>query len=342
MVIKKIVATCYYPLIQLSDQRIIKEIHIDLHNNVNILTEKVPTGLIANRLLHPSEFSDIAANQVKCRTLTIEKKFNSSDNQDSREETFNAISDIEDFVSWCSFLTLKECRIIQWSDISAEPFTRNGNLVLSIGRQFNIPIDTSPIEEDGGLLESHKVESSMTINNLEKWMKIKVPNEYKSILRWYRKGKLSYFPEEKITFWITALELISKLTSEETVIENTCKNCGNVTSSRPSVNKRALFDYISDIGVSKSKTFNVIQKYRNRYAHGGKESFQYFSDEIRLVTDAANSLLVLFLCNSFNKQQIGLFQDKSISNLSNHPLLGDIGYLFESLRKLESSNLHKR
>ncbi|WP_075618316.1 HEPN domain-containing protein [Paenisporosarcina indica] len=342
MTIKTIAATCFYPLIQLSEEKIIKEIQIDIHNNVTVITGKMPNKVVANRLLHPNEFSDVEKILKEARTIIIEKKFKENDDKNPKNDTISAISDIEDFVSWCSYLMLQECRILHWGDVHSEPITRNGRIVLSVGRQFNIPTDTSPINEAGEFSESHKIESSTTINHLGKWMKIKIPNEYKSILRWYRKGTLSYFPEEKIIFWITALELISKLTSEETEIKNTCEKCGHINVTRPSVNKKALFDYISELGFSKNKTFNVIQKYRNKYAHGGKESFQYFSEEIRLVTAAAFSLLVLFLSKSLNEQEKFPFQDKSIPQLFNHPLIGDVSFLIEAIKELENSGLHKK
>jgi hypothetical protein len=338
--IYRLTAECIFPVYELNSEEKISEIVIDATGRITIKKEKT-TQIELHRLFSPYEMQAFARKERSNQVVKVTKVFMANDFETQQIQIMNSISEIENFISWMSLITLEEYRIIKWGEIHSEPILRKGKIILSVGKKFNLPIDTHPLNESGDYIFVAGVSSPKRVNNLEKWLQIRTPKEIHSSLRWYRKGLISYFPEEKIIFWVTALEIISGMISEDTEIVDKCNICGNETMRRPSVNKKALFEFITQLGFTKKKTFDVIQKFRSKYAHGGNENFNYFNEDINLVINATKSLLILFFTQYFISKKV-IKPELQESWLINHPIYGDVSLLIENIRKLAESNLSNK
>ncbi|MGG1486940.1 hypothetical protein ABEI56_23240 [Peribacillus castrilensis] len=335
MSVYEITAHCFFPKFYLNEYEVIKRISINYSSKVCIEKKPYQPTIVPNRLLTPNEFKQVNEENEESQRIDIVKTFLANDYEKEQIGIMNSVEEIENVVSWISFLTSADNRIIKWGEIHTKPEeSKTGSVKIKVGKKFNLPIDTSPIDESGHTLQVMKIEPQIVNENLEKYITKKPYKEINSALRWYRKGLLSFFPEEKLIFWVTALEIVSGLISEKAEIEDTCENCGNITIRRPSVNKKAIIDCIENLELSKRKTLDVIQKYRSKYAHGGNENFQYFDEKIVLVLNATHSLLILLFCEYFNKKEIIRYD-----NDLNHPIHGDLTKFKNDIRLLEKTKL---
>jgi Apea-like HEPN len=278
-------------------------VEIDTHNRVKVYSDQAKP--YPNGLLNPYELQSLSKQQQLDKEIYIIKHFLVEDKDYIQKKLMNAIAEIESLMSWLSFITLRDFRILYWSEVQTIYTAREDKPYTStIGRKFNLPIDSQIINESGDVLQVASIEPPIRLDNYENLLSLEIPVEIHTALRWYRKGLLSYFPEEKLIFWVTAIELISGYLSEDSEFINECPKCKHITHVRPSVNKSALFGFISRLGFNKNKTFKIIQKYRNKYAHGGVENFKYGSEDITIVTNATHALVVLFMSYCINQKKL--------------------------------------
>ncbi|MED3793814.1 hypothetical protein P4571_15355 [Niallia alba] len=335
MSIYDISAQCFIQNYLLNSTESLKEIKIDYAGKITVVKAQYSPIISSDRLLTPNEIRLVHTQSRKLELVTITKTFVANNDEKKQIEIYNAVEEIENIVSWIAFVTLGDSRIIKWSNIRLQPEIRpNGNTVINVGRKFNLPVDTPPIDESVDTLQVYNNSVPNIPVNYENNIKLKLPREIKAALRYYRKGDISFFPEEKIIFWVTSLEIISGLISEEAGIPNTCEKCNYVTIRRPAVNKKAIIDLLKSLNVSKGKTLDVIQKYRSKYAHGGVENFQYNDKTVNIVLRATYSLLILMFCDYFNKKEIIKYDDKQ-----NHPLYGDLTLFKNNIHVLADSKL---
>jgi hypothetical protein len=334
-VLKQIVnANLYFP-VEIGEGKIIKDIYIDENGKISyeVFEKIVLKGLAPS----PTAFKEIAKENEKSRYINI-FKIVEGDNYYNNLQL--AISEIENLVSWLSFITLEDFRIISWGPIQDV----TDNTTIKTGYKFNLPHDNLPeplVDERDPIVQIYKIESKV-MPNLDKYININLSDQVKSILRWYRKGYLSRFPEEKLIFWVTALEGVSGAIQVDGKREENCKNCGGVVEIRDSANKTALLQFIRDLdsNYSRNKIYEPIWNARSKYVHAANPKFDYFSEEMGLVLKATESLLIAFLSYYLLVSKAVPFKVNEIKYF-NHPFIGDISSFKTNIDNFISSGTYK-
>lgn len=323
--IKTLNALVYFPVNILNEGKRITEVNLDYKNSVSYKTTN----------------AEIVTTDFKKQSLLIEKgKFIRLTKQYiQKDDNYNqaislAVNEVEAFISWLSFLTLEEFRIVYWGEISSQLEYNK----ISVSLKSDIPIDPYPsVNKTFGAHRSFIINPPIIIPSFENWISIIIPKELYISLRWYRKGLISIFPEEKFIFWVAALENLSGLIKDDgyKVIKCEKEDC-NFEKLVKKSNIDALKSFVKkELGFSIERTYGVIQSFRSKYAHGASGDFNYFDSNKTTVINATKSLLILFLINCFH------LSSKKKASLE-HPLKGDVSYLLHDIKKLSDLGLHKK
>lgn len=326
-------AEIYVPF-DLQEGTVFKQILIDENGIISYETSEkmVLKGLPTS----PYEFQELAKENEKARYINVLKVVDGS-NLDINMQI--AISEIENLVSWLSYVSLEDCRVTKWGSIQ-EVSSKDK---IKIGYKFNIPSDNLPqplVNKRDEIMQSYSIGNKI-VPNIEKYLNVKLTEQVKSILRWYKKGNQSQFPEEKLIFWVTALEGVSGAFHVDGKREEKCK-CGEIVEIRDSANKTALLQFIKELDstYSRSKIYEPIWSARSRYVHAANPKFDYFSNEMKSVLITTKSLLIAFISYYLYKEKIVEFKEEDTS-LFNHPLIGDISSLKANIDEFISTGIYK-
>ncbi|MER2170415.1 MAG: hypothetical protein ABS938_07240 [Psychrobacillus psychrodurans] len=332
---KQIYNAIIYVPVDLSEGKVLKEIIIDENGKISyqVKEKKVLRGLAPS----PYIFQEIAKENENARYVNVSKTVVG---ENAHLNLPIAISEIENLVSWLSFITLVDCRIIRWGSI--DEISESGS--IKVGYKFNIPSDNLPeplIDERDGIMQSYKIDSKI-IPNFEKFLEVDLTDQVKAILRWYKKGNQSLFPEEKLIFWVTALEGISGALHVDGNREEKCI-CGHTVEIRDSANKIALLKFIKELdsNYSRTKIYEPIWSARSKYVHAANPKFDYFSEEMNSVLNATKSLLIGFFSYYLFIEKCVPFIDYD-TKFFNHPLIGDISSLKVDIDNFISTGIYKK
>lgn len=332
---KQIYNAIIYVPVDLSEGKVLKEIIIDENGKVSyqVTEKKVLRGLAPS----PHVFQEIAKENENARYVNVAKVV---EGENAHINLQMAISEIECLVSWLSFITLEDFRIIRWGSI--DDVSDSGS--IKVGYIFNIPSDNFPVplvDERDGIMQSYKIDSKI-IPNVEKFLEVDLTDQVKTILRWYKKGNQSPFPEEKLIFWVTALEGVSGAIHVDGKREEKCI-CGHTVEIRDSANKTALLKFIKELdpNYSRNKIYEPIWSARSRYIHAVNPKFDYFSEEMISVLNATKALIIAFISYYLFTTKSVPFMDNG-NKFFNHPLIGDISSLKVNIDNFISTGIYKK
>jgi len=168
----------------------------------------------------------------------------------------------------------------------------------------------------------------------------KLPTQMSNILRWYRKGLVTIYLEEKLIYWVTAMEGTSELIESQGDRVVDCPKCKNKFSIGPSASKNGLLKFIKEnLGLSRSKIYDPIWKARSKYVHGVNSEVNIFDPGTRILVDATKALVEASISfYLFNNTNIHFNKSGEFTGFNyQHPIFGYVKEWKEKLELLANS-----
>lgn len=253
------------------------------------------------------------------------------DEDDDRQAWIRGTKEIETLCSWLSFLCLKPFQITSWD----AALGGSGSKIVS-SKMPNVPDDYN------ALIRVSSYTPPMNYN-LSAWLLDAVPSKLSPIIRWFRKGMLAMHLEEKMIFWVTAMEGVSEALEIQKHNAVTCPECGHSFIPAPATSKTGLLDFVRNVlGYSRNKIYEPIWQLRSKYVHAAFDAQERYSkDELEMFENATRSLAIASISYLIlTRLSVPFYNKEQILNdgyKNSHPALGQLPWIQDHLDRLAVS-----